>query len=234
MASFSVFVAGGNGNHLSAEQPHAEDVGSLPRHVFLAHVHNAFHPQQRRHGGGGHAVLPRPGLRHQARLAHSLRQQSLPQAVVDFVRAGVQQVFALQIDLRATQACREPLGVEERSGPAGKVFEQARQLRLKRRIAARRAVGRLQLLDGSHQRFRRKAAAEFAEPPARVRTCMKCHIPSSIPRSACSTSRKKASQFAGVFYARAMLPRRWPHPPRRAELPGSPAPHFRASTLQPG
>ena len=41
-----------------------------------------------------------------AALAHSLRQQNLSEGIVDFVRAGVEQVFALQIDFRA----RELLG----------------------------------------------------------------------------------------------------------------------------
>ena len=48
-------------------------------------------------------MLPRAGLGDHAMLAHALDQQRLPQAVVDLVRAGVQQVFALQINLRAAQ-----------------------------------------------------------------------------------------------------------------------------------
>jgi len=97
-------------------------------------------------------------------------QQSLPQAIVDFVRAGVQQVLSLQINLRPAQPCREALGMKQRSRPAGKVFEQARQFGLKRRIIARHKICRFQLLHGSHQRFRREAPSEFAKPPARVWT----------------------------------------------------------------
>ena len=33
------------------------------------------------------------------------RQQRLAEAVVDFVRAGVQQVFALEINLCAAEVC---------------------------------------------------------------------------------------------------------------------------------
>ena len=49
-------------------------------------------------------------------LAHALRQQALPQAVIDFVRAGVQQVFALEVNLRAAELFRQPLGKEQRVG----------------------------------------------------------------------------------------------------------------------
>ena len=54
-------------------------------------------------------MLPRAGLCDHALLAHALDQQSLPQAVIDLVRAGVQQVFALQINLRAAKFLRQPL-----------------------------------------------------------------------------------------------------------------------------
>ena len=55
-------------------------------------------------------MLPRAGLRDDALLAHAPRQQPLAQRVVDLVRAGVQQVFALEINLRAAQLLRQPLG----------------------------------------------------------------------------------------------------------------------------
>jgi hypothetical protein len=48
-------------------------------------------------------VLARAGLGDDAALAHAPRQQRLAQAVVDLVRAGVQQVFALEPDARAAQ-----------------------------------------------------------------------------------------------------------------------------------
>ena len=45
------------------------------------------------------AVLSRPGLGNDARLAHASRQHGLANHVVDLVRAGVVEVFALQINL---------------------------------------------------------------------------------------------------------------------------------------
>ncbi len=103
MASFSVRLPVVTGDHLRAQQAHAEDVEPLPAHVFLAHVDHAIEAEQRADRGGGHAVLARAGFRDDAPLAHAPREQRLPQAVVDLVRAGVQQVFALEVDPRAAQ-----------------------------------------------------------------------------------------------------------------------------------
>ncbi len=78
-----------------AEQTHAEHVEFLAAHVFSAHVNYALKAKQRAHGCGRHSMLPGASLRNHAVLAHTLHQQCLPEAVVDFVRAGVQQVFSL-------------------------------------------------------------------------------------------------------------------------------------------
>ena len=48
-------------------------------------------------------MLAGASFRDDAPLAHAHRQQRLSQAVVDLVRAGMQQVFALEIDLRSAQ-----------------------------------------------------------------------------------------------------------------------------------
>ena len=57
-------------------------------------------------------MLTRAGFGDDALLSHALGEQSLAEAVVDLVRAGVQQVFALQIDLRAAQFLGEPFAQE--------------------------------------------------------------------------------------------------------------------------
>jgi hypothetical protein len=67
-------------------------------------------PIARGDGGRRDAVLARAGLGDDARLAHAAGEQRLPDGVVDLVRAGVVQVFALEVDLRAaaehpTSAC---------------------------------------------------------------------------------------------------------------------------------
>ncbi len=111
-------AAGGDGAHLSAEQLHAKDVERLTADVLCAHVDDALQPQLGADRRRGDAVLARAGLGDDAPLAHALREQALPQRVVDLVRAGVGQILALEVDTRA-DPLREPLGEVERRGPAG-------------------------------------------------------------------------------------------------------------------
>ena len=86
-----------------AEQLHAEDVERLPPHVLGAHEDLALQAEQRGDRRRRHAVLPGAGFGDDARLAHAARQQSLADRVVDLVRAGVTEVLALQVDLRAAE-----------------------------------------------------------------------------------------------------------------------------------
>ena len=67
-------------------------------HVFLAHVHDALEPESRAHRRRRDAVLSRARLGDDPPLAHPQREQRLPDRVVDLVRAGVVQVFALEQD----------------------------------------------------------------------------------------------------------------------------------------
>ena len=92
-----------DGHDRRAEQLHAEDVERLPRDVHLAHVDDAFEAEHRADRRAGDAVLPRAGLGDDARLAHPLGEQPLAERVVDLVRAGMREVFALQPDLRAAE-----------------------------------------------------------------------------------------------------------------------------------
>ena len=102
-ASFSVFEPDSTGTTLGAEQLHAEDVLRLALDVLGAHVDDALHAEARGDGRRGDAVLAGAGLGDHARLAHAPREQRLADAVVDLVRAGVVQVLALQVDLRAAE-----------------------------------------------------------------------------------------------------------------------------------
>jgi hypothetical protein len=81
--------------HLGAQQLHPVDVRRLPADVLGAHVDDAFEPQERAGGGGGDAVLARPGLGDDPLLPHPLRQQRLAERVVDLVGAGVGEILAL-------------------------------------------------------------------------------------------------------------------------------------------
>jgi hypothetical protein len=119
MASFSVFEPDADAAHLRAQQPHAQHVQLLAGHVHIAHVDHALQAEQRADGGRGHAVLARAGLGDDALFAHALGQQSLAERVVDLVRAGVQQVFALEVDFGAAQLLGQPLA-ESRAAWAGR------------------------------------------------------------------------------------------------------------------
>ena len=56
-------------------------------------------------------MLSGAGLGNDALFAHAGGQQALSESIVDLVRAGVGQVLALEVDLRATQLIGEVLGV---------------------------------------------------------------------------------------------------------------------------
>ena len=155
--------AGGDAAHFGAEQPHAQHVQLLARHVHIAHVDDALQAEQRADGGRGHAVLARAGLGDDALLAHALGEQALAERVVDLVRAGVEQVFALEIDLCAAQLLGEALAEVERRGAAGVVVEQVGQLGLEGGVGFGYVVLVLQLEQRGHQRLRHVAAAVDAE-----------------------------------------------------------------------
>ena len=73
-------------------------------------------------GGGGDAVLARSGFRDDARLAHLCGEKALANGVVDFVRAGVEQVFALEVDARAAEVLRQAFGELQGCGTASEIF----------------------------------------------------------------------------------------------------------------
>ncbi len=118
---------------LGAAEPHLVDVDALALDVRDAHEDLRLHAQQRADHRGGQAVLARPGLRDELGLAHVLGEQSLAEAVVDLVGAAVQQVLALEVDLKA-HVLAESLGMVERARPAGVVGQQLRQLRDERLV----------------------------------------------------------------------------------------------------
>ena len=162
-------AAGIHADHFRAQQAHARHVQPLPLHVFRAHVDHALHAEARRHGRRGHAVLPRAGLGDDAALAHALREQRLAQAVVDLVRAGVQQVFALDVNARAAEVFAEAAGELQRRGAARESSQQFIQFAREAGIRARGGIGALELLERRDQRFGNVAPAISAESAARIR-----------------------------------------------------------------
>jgi len=113
--------------HLGAVELHPEDVGALAVDVALAHVDLTGHVEVGgRHRGRG-AVLAGARLRDDALFAHVLRQEDLPEGVVQLVRAAVEEVLAFEEHL-AVVALREPVGALERRRSAAEVREPIAEL----------------------------------------------------------------------------------------------------------
>ncbi len=97
------------------------------------------------------------------------REQHLADAVVDLVRPGVVEVFALEIDFRAAEMTRQPLGEIERTGAADIMRKQCVQFGFECRIILRRNPGLFQIQQQRHQRLGHIASAERAEMPRWIR-----------------------------------------------------------------
>ena len=108
------------------------------------------------------------GLGDDALLAHAFGQQDLADAVVDLVRAGVVQVFALEVDLRPAEVLGEAFGVIQRAGAADVVALEVGQLFEEGRIALGLFVFGGQRVDQRHQGFSDELTAEAAEQAASV------------------------------------------------------------------
>jgi hypothetical protein len=81
-------------SNLGAEQLHPLDVGTLAPHVLLTHVDHAFEAEARAHGRRGDAVLAGACFGDDPALAKAPREHSLPERVVELVRAGMEEVLA--------------------------------------------------------------------------------------------------------------------------------------------
>ena len=158
-----------NGAHLRAEEFHARHVQCLALHVHLPHVNHALEAKARAHRRRRHAMLARARLGDDALLPQPHRQQRLTQRIVDLVRAGVEQILALQINLRATQFLRPALGEIQRCRPPDIVMQQVIQLRLEGRVRLGLFILLCQLCEGGHERLRHKHAAVLAEVAVFVR-----------------------------------------------------------------
>ncbi len=109
------------------------------------------------------------GLGDDALFAHPLGQQDLADAVVDLVRAGVVQVFALEVDLGAAEVLTQALGVIQRAGATDVVALEVGQLFEKCWIVLGLLILGGQLVDQRHQCFGDELAAEAAEQAPGVR-----------------------------------------------------------------
>src|SRR5439155_11463724 len=111
------------------------------------------------------SVLPRAGLGDDPLLAHAQGQQRLADRVVELVRAGVAQVLALEVDVRAAEVLAQPRRGVERSRPADERAAMSGQLELELRVGLGLVPHVLELAQRAHQRLRHVLAAEGAEAP---------------------------------------------------------------------
>ena len=153
MASLSVFWPLSTGDHVRAEQLHAEDVELLAADVLGAHVDDALQAEDGRGRGRGHAVLAGAGLGDDPLLAHAQGQQGLAERVVDLVRAGVVEVLALEVDPRPAELLAQPPGEVQRARPADVVLEVAVQLGPERRVLPGPLVFLFKLVNRPHERL---------------------------------------------------------------------------------
>src|SRR5258705_8798178 len=113
-------------------------------------------------------MLPRSGLRGDARFVHSDRKQRLAECVVHLVRAGMAEVLALQINFRAAEALAQIRGEIERRRTSHEFAREALELVAKFWIPARLLICSLELVKRGHQRLRDVLAAELAEVAAAI------------------------------------------------------------------
>ena len=113
-------------------------------------------------------MLTRAGFGDDAALAHAHGEKSLAETIIYFMRAGVQQIFALQINTRAAEVRGKALGALQRRGPAGEIAQREIELALERRVGAGFGVGALEFGERLDQRFGHEAATVGAVAAARV------------------------------------------------------------------
>ncbi len=134
---------------------------NLPLDVDLAHIDDAGQAEPRGGGGARDAMLSRARFGDDALRAQPLREQGLAQGVVDLVRTGMCQVFALEPDTR-TPALGERRRKRERGRTAYPGFELALQLGLEIRAVQIAVDTGLEPIERRHQGLRYVAAAEDA------------------------------------------------------------------------
>src|SRR5690606_25568565 len=119
-------------------------------------------------GGGGNAVHAGAGLGDDALLAHAPRQEDLADTVVDLVRAGVVQLLALEVDLRAAAVLGQAFGEIQRGRAADVVALEVGEFLGDLGVLLGLLVFGGQLVDQRHQGFGDVLAAERAEQAAGV------------------------------------------------------------------
>jgi hypothetical protein len=87
-------------------------------------------PEAGADGRGGDSVLAGAGFSDDAFFAEAFGEQSLPEGVVDFVSAGVEQVFAFEINFGSSEVAGQAFRKIKRGRTAHIVVKQIIEFRL--------------------------------------------------------------------------------------------------------
>ena len=138
------------------------DIGGLAGDVFFAHVDDAFEGGAGADGGGGDAVLAGAGFGDDAGFVQVFGEEDLADGVVDFVGAGVVEVFAFEVDAGAAVVFGEPFGKVDGAGTTDEGAEGFVVFGEEGFVGAVAAVGAVEFFYCGNQGFGDEAAAEFA------------------------------------------------------------------------
>ena len=97
----SIFQSHGttfNCYYFRTQKFHSKYVQRLAFSIFFTHENNAFHTHQCCYSCSSYTVLTCTGFCDYTSFTHFFRQKSLTEYVVNFMRTGVVQIFAFQID----------------------------------------------------------------------------------------------------------------------------------------
>src|SRR5215212_3806578 len=114
-------------------------------------------------------MLTRAGFGDHAAFTHASREQRLTHRIIDLMRAGVQKIFPLKVNLRAAGMSSESLRVEQWCRAPAVIAQQLIEFPRKILICARAYEFFRQLLKRSDQSFRNVTATEFSPMAVLVR-----------------------------------------------------------------
>jgi len=113
-------------------------------------------------------MLPRPGFSDDPGFLHPHSQEHLADRVINFMRAGMTEIFPLQIDPGPAKLLGQPGRMIERRRSPDILFEIVGQFLPEPAIFPSRCILLLQFEQRRHQRFRHIAAAVGAESSVAV------------------------------------------------------------------
>ncbi len=108
-------------------------------------------------------MLAGAGFGDDAALAHAAGEEALADDIVDFVRAGVGAVFALEPKARTAEGVGEAFGEVERGGAAGVVAEHGAEVGHESGVGFGGGPRGFNVEEGGHEGFADEAAAVGAE-----------------------------------------------------------------------